>query len=92
MSRWSRYMAALDAATAGPWLGVTRAAATDTPIGGFDRDADTEFAVAARDVAADVADLVESVRPIHARSLLGLTYIRSAERKRLRDLFAKLDA
>lgn len=87
MSRIERFAAATLSATRAPWRGVDAVAPTDQSIGGFDADADTAFALAARDVADDLVALTAI-----ARSVSGLTYIAVAKRRALVAILKRLDA
>jgi len=60
-------------------------------VGGFNSASDAEFAVNARDAADELVTLYDAARAINARSVLGITFIRAAERRALAAALAKLE-
>lgn len=91
MSLIARFTAAAKAASDG-WAVSGAGTPSADSLGGFNSQEDAEFAVTAREAADELALLYEVAKAIHARSVMGITYIRSAERKALTAALAKLDA
>lgn len=80
--------------SAGGWMTAEAAdmRADDTQIGDFARAPDARFAVAAKEAMDEMLALYDAAKAINARSILGFTYIRVAERKALAAALAKLEA
>lgn len=91
MSIISRFIAATKAASDG-WLLWGPADPAPGEVGGFNNAADAEFAVVSRETADEFITLYDAAKAINARAVLGLTYIRAAERKALTAAIAKLEA
>lgn len=91
MSLISRFINSANAASDG-WAVAGTAEPTSDAVGGFNTAADATFAVTSREAADEFVTLYDAAKAIYARSILGATYIRAAERKALVAAIAKLDA
>lgn len=90
MSLIDRFIAAAAAASDG-WAVAGAGTPSADAIAGFNSQADADFAVTSREAADEFLTLYEAARAIHARAVLGITYIRASERKALSAALAKLD-
>jgi hypothetical protein len=91
LSLISRFIAAAQAASDG-WAVVGTGTPSSDALGGFNTQEDAEFAITARAAADEFVTLYDAAKAINARSVLGITYIRAAERKALTAALAKLEA
>jgi hypothetical protein len=91
LSLIDRFIAAAIAASDG-WA-VSGAGTPDrASVGGFNSQEDAEFAVVAREAADELAMLYQVAKAIHARTVLGITFVRAAERRALSAALAKLES
>lgn len=86
------FKAALSKITPGTWTDVAAPAPNQQAIGGFENDADAVFVVTALQAAPHFASLYEAAKAVYARSLLGFTYLRKADRDAIAEAVKRLEA